>query len=94
MTEFQKASRLNVFQTGIFAALNEEKEQLQKQGKKLYNLFIGTPDFQPAPHVIDALCEAAKDPENWKYSLTESDELLDAVRFRFFRLISHQIHYP
>ncbi len=83
MAEFAKASRLNVFQTGIFAALNEEKERLQKEGKKLYNLFIGTPDFQPAPHVMQALCEAAADPENWKYSLTESDELLDAVCFYY-----------
>ena len=79
MTEFSKASRLDVFQTGIFAALNEEKERLQREGRKLYNLFIGTPDFKPAPHVMQALCEAAADPENWKYSLTESEELLDAV---------------
>ncbi|MBE6763734.1 MAG: aminotransferase class I/II-fold pyridoxal phosphate-dependent enzyme [Ruminococcaceae bacterium] len=79
MTEFSKASRLDVFQTGIFAALNEEKERLQREGRKLYNLFIGTPDFKPAPHVMQALCEAAADPENWKYSLTESPELLEAV---------------
>ncbi len=79
MTQFSKASRLDVFQTGIFAALNEEKDRLTKEGKKLYNLFIGTPDFKPAPHVIDALREAANDPENWKYSLTESPALLDAV---------------
>ena len=65
MTEFSKASRLDVFQTGIFAALNEEKERLQREGRKLYNLFIGTPDFKPAPHVMQALCEAAADPENW-----------------------------
>ena len=83
MADFAKASRLDVFQTGIFAALNEEKERLQKEGKKLYNLFIGTPDFKPAPHVMQALCEAAADPENWKYSLTESDELLDAVCFYY-----------
>lgn len=79
MTVFSKAARLDQFQTGIFAALNEEKERLTREGKKLYNLFIGTPDFKPAPHVMKALCDAAADPENWKYSLTESDELLDAV---------------
>ena len=75
----QQANRLDHFETGIFAALNEEKDRLLKEGRKLYNLFIGTPDFTPAPHVVDALVEAAKDPENWKYALTESPALLDAV---------------
>ncbi len=73
------ASRLNHFQTGVFAALNEEKARLEKEGKKLYNLFIGTPDFTPPAHVIKALTETAENPDNWKYSLTESDELLEAV---------------
>ena len=77
--EINQAKRLNHFETGIFAALNEEKERYLKAGKKLYNLFIGTPDFQPPAHVINALAEAAKEPENWKYSLTESEELLTAV---------------
>ena len=67
MVEFSQASRLDRFETGIFASLNEEKERLLKEGKKLYNLFIGTPDFKPAPHVMQALCDAAADPENWKY---------------------------
>lgn len=77
--EIKQANRLNHFQTGVFAALNEEKDRLQKEGKKLYNLFIGTPDFTPPAHVIQALTEAAQVPENWKYSLTESEELLAAV---------------
>ncbi|MBQ8600042.1 MAG: aminotransferase class I/II-fold pyridoxal phosphate-dependent enzyme [Clostridia bacterium] len=75
----KQATRLDYFNTGVFTALNEEKARLQKEGKKLYNLFIGTPDFTPPAHVIKALTEAAQDPENWKYSLTESEELLTAV---------------
>jgi len=77
--EIKQAKRLNHFETGIFSSLNEEKEKLIKEGKKLYNLFIGTPDFTPPQHVIDALVESAKKPESWKYSLTESEELLNAV---------------
>lgn len=75
----QNAHRLDRFETGIFASLNEEKDRLLKEGRKLYNLFIGTPDFTPAPHVMEALRDAAANPENWKYSLTESPELLEAV---------------
>ena len=77
--EINQAKRLDHFQTGVFAALNEEKERYLKAGKKLYNLFIGTPDFQPPAHIIKALTDAAADPENWKYSLAESEELLQAV---------------
>lgn len=76
---FKTADRLNSFETGVFATLNAEKDRLIKEGKKVYNLFIGTPDFSPPKHIIDALTESAKDPENWKYSLRESDELLEAV---------------
>lgn len=77
--EIRQAERLNHFRTGIFAALNEEKDRLLKEGKKLYNLFIGTPDFTPPEHVVNALTQAAQDPENWKYALRETDELLEAV---------------
>lgn len=77
--EIRQAHRLDHFRTGIFASLNEEKDKLIKQGRKVYNLFIGTPDFVPPQHVIDALTAAAQNPENWKYALKESDELLNAV---------------
>lgn len=77
--EIKHADRLNHFGTGVFAAINREKDRLIKEGKKVYNLFIGTPDFTPPGHVIDALVESAKRPEDWKYSLRESDELLEAV---------------
>lgn len=77
--EIRQAKRLDHFKTGIFASLNAEKDRLISEGRKVYNLFIGTPDFTPSQHVVNALIEAAKDPENWKYALTESKELLDAV---------------
>ncbi len=77
--EIRQAKRLDHFKTGIFSALNEEKDRLLKEGRKLYNLFIGTPDFVPQQHVIDALTSAAQNPENWKYALKETDELLQAV---------------
>lgn len=77
--EIRQAHRLDHFRTGIFASLNEEKDKLIKQGRKVYNLFIGTPDFVPPQHVIDALTAAAQNPENWKYALKETDELLKAV---------------
>ena len=43
------------------------------------NLSIGTPDFQPGKHVMEAVSRAALDPDMYKYSLNETRELLDAV---------------
>ncbi len=74
------AERLGHFQTGIFTALNEKKEELIAEGKKVYNLFVGTPDFPVAPHVQQAFIEAARDTENFHYSLRDIPELLSAVR--------------
>lgn len=73
------AKRLKHFQTGIFAELDEKKENLIKKGKKIYNLSVGTPDFEPPKHVVDAVVKAASQSENYKYSLRDLPELLQAV---------------
>ena len=73
------ATRLGRFGAEIFAALNEKKLDLERQGRKIYNLSIGTPDFIPPQHIMEALVDAAKDPVNWKYSLRDLPELQQAV---------------
>lgn len=78
--EFTFSEKSQMFQAGIFAVLNERKEALLKQGKRIYNLSVGTPDFQPAPHVMEAVSQAAKEPENYKYALTDRPFLLEAVQ--------------
>ena len=54
------------FQPGIFNVLDERKKERQAQGKQVYNLSIGTPDFLPEPHVVEALARAASDPKNYR----------------------------
>ena len=75
--EFSK--RLEMFGPEIFAALNDRKVALEAEGRTLYNLSVGTPDFPTPPHIKQALVEAAANDENWKYSLRDLPELLDAV---------------
>lgn len=75
--EFSK--HLSKFGPEIFAALNDRKIELEKQGKTLYNLSVGTPDFKPADHIKKALIDAAEVDENWKYTLRDFPELLEAV---------------
>ena len=75
--EFSK--RLDLFGEEIFASLNTKRIELEAQGKKLYNLSVGTPDFAPASYIKEALCSAAMSDENWKYALRDLPELLSAV---------------
>ena len=83
MRELQFSAMVNQFQPGIFTALNEKKEEMIQAGKRVFNLSVGTPDFAPAPHVMEALTEACKDPENYKYALADLPELLEAVQYRY-----------
>lgn len=79
----QFADRMKDYEAGIFQVLNDKKAEAEKQGKKIYNLSVGTPDFPPAKHVIDAVAEAAKKPENYKYALIDIPELIEAVQRRY-----------
>lgn len=75
--EFSK--RYRRFGDEIFTVLNERKLELEAQGRRIFNFSIGTPDFVPPQYIRDALCEAAQDPNNWKYSLRDLPELTLAV---------------
>ena len=77
------AERMKDYEAGIFQVLDEKKSEAQKRGKKIYNLSVGTPDFPPAPHIIQAVAEAAKKPENYKYALADLPELTEAVQKRY-----------
>lgn len=73
------ADRLKHFTTGIFAALDEKKNQLLKEGRQIYNLSVGTPDFKPPAHIMEAVSRAVTDTENYKYSLIDTTRMLQAV---------------
>ena len=83
MSDIHFSRMVNNIQPGIFGALNEKKEERLKNGEKVYNLSVGTPDFPPAPHVMKAMQEACGKAENYKYSLADLPELLKAVQYRY-----------
>ncbi|MEE1313319.1 MAG: aminotransferase class I/II-fold pyridoxal phosphate-dependent enzyme [Lachnospiraceae bacterium] len=76
----KQAQWLSHFETGIFAALDQKRDELMASGKKVYNLSIGTPDFKPAPHIMEAMAEACKKSENYVYALKDFKETLEAVK--------------
>ena len=78
--ELHFAKRMESFQPGIFNVLNDKKNELLKAGRTVYNLSVGTPDFLPDENVMRAMQEACKDPDNYKYSLGNLSELVEAVQ--------------
>lgn len=81
--KIEVASRMMDFEEGIFQVLDKKREERIKSGEKVYNLSVGTPDFLPSGHVMEAMEKAVKDPENYKYSLGDRKELLQAVKKRY-----------
>lgn len=77
------ADRMKDYEEGIFQLLNEKKEEVEKKGKKVYNLSVGTPDFPTDPHIMEAVIKAAQNSDNYKYALKMIPELAEAVIRRF-----------
>ncbi|MEG1474017.1 MAG: aminotransferase class I/II-fold pyridoxal phosphate-dependent enzyme [Christensenella sp.] len=73
------ADKMKIFDMNIFSKLEEKKAELLAAGREVINLSVGTPDFKPDDHVIAALKEAAGVADNFKYSLADMPELIDAV---------------
>ncbi|MCD8214339.1 MAG: aminotransferase class I/II-fold pyridoxal phosphate-dependent enzyme [Clostridiales bacterium] len=63
----------------IFMELIKEKNKIIKNGGRVFDLSIGTPDFEPEEYIREAVSKAALDPENYKYGITDSPELISAV---------------
>ena len=75
----QASQRLDRFGAEVFASLNNKLLALKAQGNTIYNMSVGTPDFKPYDHVVEALTQAAQDPEMWKYALRDLPELKQSV---------------
>lgn len=63
----------------ILVELDTKSKEMLARGEEVINLSIGTPDIPPADYVIKAVSEAFLSADNYKYGITESKELLDAV---------------
>ncbi len=81
--KLQAAERMKKVEEGIFQTLHEKQEEVERKGKKVYNLSVGTPDFPTEKHIMDAVIKAAGDSNNYKYALKMLPELTEAVIQRF-----------
>ena len=78
--ELTFSKRSQRIKEGIFSLLNTKKEELLKEGRTVYNFSVGTPDFEPPVHIMEAMQKACGIPENYWYALTDRPELLEAVQ--------------
>lgn len=73
------SKRLDRFQTGIFAFLDEKRRAMENDGREVINFSIGTPDFTAPEEVVNSLSKGASDPTTYGYTLTEIPSLKEAL---------------
>ena len=61
------SSRLGQLPPYLFARIDELKEEQERKGVDIIDLGIGDPDLPTPPHIVEALCVAARDPANHHY---------------------------
>ena len=69
MTRF--ADRIEKLPPYLFAQISKKVAAKKAQGIDVISFGIGDPDLPTPPHIVDALCDAARDPANHRYPETE-----------------------
>jgi alanine-synthesizing transaminase len=68
MEEFKRIKRLPPY---VFAIVNELKVKARAAGEDIIDFGMGNPDLATPPHIVDKLCEAARNPRNHRYSASK-----------------------
>ena len=63
--DFNKLNRLPPY---IFAEVTSLMAAARKAGEDIIDLGMGNPDLPTPPHVVEKICEAARNPRNHRYS--------------------------
>ncbi|MBR6011770.1 MAG: aminotransferase class I/II-fold pyridoxal phosphate-dependent enzyme, partial [Methanomicrobium sp.] len=61
------AKRLDNLPPYLFAQIDKLKSEKRAQGIDIIDLGVGDPDLPTPPHIVDSLCEAARDPSTHHY---------------------------
>ncbi len=79
------AQRMQKLESAIFSQQELLKRELLAKGVEVFNFSVGTPDLPPPDHVMKVLSEACTKPENYKYAIKDSEELINAVQVWYKR---------
>jgi len=74
----QLAKRIEKLPPYLFAEISRKIAEKRAQGVDVISFAVGDPDIPTPSHVVDALCQAARDPANHRYP--ETDGLPDLRR--------------
>ena len=66
--EFYRIKRLPPY---VFAIVNDLKSKARARGEDIIDLGMGNPDQGTPKHIVDKLCEAARNPRNHRYSASK-----------------------
>jgi LL-diaminopimelate aminotransferase len=61
------AHRIEALKPYLFIEINKKIAEKRARGEEVISFAIGDPDIPTPPHIIDKLCETAKDPINHRY---------------------------
>ncbi len=67
----QTAKRIEKLPPYLFVGITKKIAEKREQGVDVISLAIGDPDIPTPSHIIDSLCEAARDPVNHRYPETD-----------------------
>ena len=82
----QLASRLNKLPPYLFVDINKKIAELQDRGEDIISFAIGDPDLPTPSHIIEYMCQAARNPINHKYPETNGlPELRQAIAIWYER---------
>ena len=68
MEEFYRIKRLPPY---VFAIVGDLKAKARARGEDIIDLGMGNPDLPTPPHIVDKLCEAARNQRNHRYSASK-----------------------
>jgi LL-diaminopimelate aminotransferase len=74
------AKRLNRLPPYLFVEINQKIAELRARGEDIISFAIGDPDLPTPSHIIEYMCQAARDPVNHRYPETRGlPELRQAI---------------
>jgi len=65
------AKRIENLPPYLFVEISKKIAQKRSQGEDVISLAIGDPDIPTPTHILERLCQAAKDPQNHRYPESE-----------------------
>lgn len=74
------SKRMEELSESVFTTLDIEKEKMLKEGKKVYDFTIGSPNIAPSEEIMQALIQEAMKKESYMYSLHDTKELKDTIQ--------------